>query len=275
VAQIVCAIGVPHTPAYPSLVEREGPDCEVARLYRAVRENLESVQPDVIVIFDSDHINTFFFNNWPTFAIGTAPKILAPNDDNSALPKRIVAGHEALGNHLYSCGVAGGFDLSLTQHFGVDHSVLVPLHFLTPGMNVPIVPIFINGLAPPLPAARRCFALGEIVRAAIERWPDDARVAVIASGSFSLEVAGPRMAPGKNSGIPDMEWTKRVVKLLSQAKIDDLLEETTADQMAKAGNVGGEILNWIAMLGVLGSRRPAFVQQQTDEGHAYGAWRWD
>ena len=274
-AEIVCALGVPHTPAYPSLVERQGPDCEVARLYRAVREHLEAVQPDAIVIFDSDHLNTFFFNNWPTFAIGTAPKIVAPNDDNSQLPKRVVQGQEELGNRVYASGIGAGFDLSLSQDFSVDHSVLVPLHFLTPDMATPIVPIFINGLAPPLPAAKRCFALGEMVRDAIASWPRDMRVAVIASGSFSLEVAGPRMAPGKRSGIPDMEWTKRVVKLLGEAKIDELLEATTADQMAQAGNVGGEILNWIALLGVLGKRKPAFVQQQTNEGHAYGAWSWD
>src|SRR5579875_1740961 len=42
VAEIVCTVGVPHTPHYPSLVEREGPQCEVARLYRAVREHLEA-----------------------------------------------------------------------------------------------------------------------------------------------------------------------------------------------------------------------------------------
>ncbi len=274
-AEIVCAVGVPHTPNYPSLVEREGPDCEVARLYRAVRENLEAVRPDAILIFDSDHLNTFFFDNWPTFAVGTAPKIVAPNDDNSALPKRIVQGHEELGSRVYASGLGAGFDFSLSQHFSVDHSVLVPLHFLTPKMDVPIVPVFINGLAPPLPAAKRCFALGQLVRAAIEGWPRDLRVAVVASGSFSLEVAGPRMAPGKRSGIPDMIWTKRVVKLLANAQIDDLLEETTADQMAQAGNVGGEILNWIAMLGVLEKRKPAFVEQQTNEGHAYGVWRWD
>ncbi len=274
-AEIVCTVGVPHTPHYPSLVEREGPQCEVARLYRAVREHLEAVAPEVIVIFDSDHLNTFFFNNWPTFAVGTAPKIIAPNDDNSALPKRTLRGHEELGAQIYRDGIGSGFDLSLSQDFSVDHSVLVPLHFLTPSMDVPIVPVFINGLAPPLPAAKRCFALGEAVRTAIERWPAHLRVAVVASGSFSLEVAGPRIAPGKRSGIPDMEWTKRVVQRLARAEIDDLLEETTADQMAKAGNVGGEILNWIAMLGVLGRRKPVFVEQQTNEGHAYGVWRWD
>src|ERR1700733_13103414 len=69
-AEIVYAIGVPHTPQYPARAPHEGPECEVARLCRAVREQLEAVQPDVLVIYDSDHVNTFFFDNWPTHAIG-------------------------------------------------------------------------------------------------------------------------------------------------------------------------------------------------------------
>lgn len=274
-AEIVCAVGVPHQPNFPGLVAREGPECETARLYRAVREHVEAVAADVLVIFDSDHINTFFFNNWPTFAVGAAPTIGAPNDDNSRLPKRDIPGSEVLAAQIYSAGITSGFDLSLSQKFAVDHSILVPLHFLTPQMNVPIAPVFINGIAPPLPAAKRCFALGEMVRTAIEGWRSDLRVAIVASGSFSLEVAGPKIRPGDRAGVPDPGWVARVVKLLSEAKITDLLEETTSDQLRRAGNVSGEILNWIALLGAVGSRKPAFVEPQMEEGHAYGAWRWD
>ena len=54
--------------------------------------------------------------------------------------------------------------VSLAQDFELDHSIMVPLHFLTPDMNVPIVPFFINGLAPPLPSSQRCYALGKAVR---------------------------------------------------------------------------------------------------------------
>lgn len=275
-AEIVCALGVPHTPNYPALVEREGPGCSVARLYGAVRDELEAVSPDAIVIFDSDHINTFFFDNWPTFAVGASETFTAPNDDNSALPRRGLPGHAELGKTIHRDALAAGFDPSLSQRFEVDHSILVPLHFLTPGMNVPTVPVFINGLAPPLPAAKRCYALGEAVRAAVAAWPSDARVAVIGSGSFSLEVSGPRIRAGAfNSGVPDGEWVKQVCRYLAHGKIDELLEETTADRMARAGNVAGEILNWIAMLGVLGARKPSFVEPDVESGHAFAAWRWD
>jgi aromatic ring-opening dioxygenase catalytic subunit (LigB family) len=274
-AEIVAAFGVPHTPAYPRLVEREGPDCLVARMFGAVREQLEAVAPDVVLVFDSDHINTFFFDNWPTFAVGAAASFQAPNDESSGLPRQAVAGHEALGRAVYASGVKDGFDLSLSARFEVDHSVLVPLHFLTPAMGVPVVPLFINGLAPPLPAAKRCFALGQAVRAAVERWPADARVAILASGSFSLDLAGPRARPGTMVAVPDPEWVKRVARHLANATIDDLLEEATTEQLARAGNIGGEILNWIALLGTLDRRKAAFVEPDADSGHAYAAWRWD
>jgi hypothetical protein len=87
---------------------------------------------------------------------------------------------------------------------------MVPLHFLTPDMQIPIVPLFINGLAPPLPSSQRCYALGRAVGDAIDDWPADKRVAVIGSGSFSLEIGGPKIPPGERAGTPDPQWVKRV-----------------------------------------------------------------
>ncbi len=40
--------------------------------------------------------------------------------------------------------------------------------------------------------------------------------------------------------------------------------------MLQAGNIGGELLNWIAMLGVIGDRKPRFIKPQLAQGHAYG-----
>ena len=48
-----------------------------------------------------------------------------------------------------------------------------------------------------------------------------------------------------------------------------------AERMLAAGNVSGELLNWIALLGVVGQRRPVFLEPQRSHGHAYGVWRWD
>jgi len=268
-AEIVAAFGVPHTPMFPELVEREGPDCETARLYRSIRKHLDEVQPDVLLIFDSDHLNTFFLDNLPIFCIGAAPKTGGPNDDNAKLPRYEVDVSEHHAAALHKATVEGGFDVALTQEFEVDHSILVPLHFLTPNMQIPIVPVFINGVVPPLPSSRRCHALGQALRDVVQSWPGGERVAVLASGSFSLEVSGPK------SGITDREWMDTVLGCLSKADTNTLLNAATTERMLAAGNVSGELLNWIALLGTIGDRKPVFLEPQMSHGHAYGAWRWD
>ena len=117
----------------------------------------------------------------------------------------------------------------------------MPLHFLTPDMQVPVIPFFISGHVPPLPSAQRCYALGQAVGRAIASWPAPLRVVVMGSGSFSLEVAGPRMAPGRTDGVPDPDWAWRIIKLMEEQQIEKLISEATEHQLLKAGNVGGEV----------------------------------
>jgi protocatechuate 4,5-dioxygenase beta chain len=275
VAEIVAGVGVPHTPMFPALVAREGPQSEIAQLFRSVAEHLHAVQPDVLVIFDSDHLNTFFLNNFPTLSVGVTDHTAGPNDGTPGLPCYTVPVSEPLATHLFAKGLTHGFDLARTQEFEVDHSILVPLHFLTPGMQIPIVPIFINGIVHPLPGAKRCYALGQMVREVVESLPDQWRVAVLGSGSFSLDVGGSLAPRGAYSGTPDPGWAQAILGYLRDGKSDDLLNEATSERMARGGNVAGELLNWIAMLGVIGSRKPRFLEPQVEYGHAYGVWRWD
>jgi aromatic ring-opening dioxygenase catalytic subunit (LigB family) len=273
-AEVVAAFGVPHTPNFPALVAKQGPDCAPARHYAEIATHLRAAGPDVLVIYTDDHFNTFFFNNFPIFAIGVADQTSGPNDQ-TAMPSYRVAVQAALAGHLHAKAVADGFDVSLAQEFELDHSIMVPLHFLTPDVAIPIVPFFINGLAPPLPGAQRCYALGRTVSAAIADWPQAARVAVIGSGSFSLEIGGPKIPPGERAGTPDPEWAERVQDHLEHARIDALVKEATPARLARAGNIGGELLNWIAMLGAVGNRKPVFLAGEREHGHAYAAWRLD
>jgi protocatechuate 4,5-dioxygenase beta chain len=273
--EIVASFGVPHTPMFPAMVAREGPQCETAQLYRAVAQQLDAVQPDALIVFDSDHLNTFFLNNYPNLSVGVTDQTSGPNDGTPALPRYTVPVDEELASRVYTFGLESGFDFALAQEFDVDHSILVPLHFLTPHMRLPIVPVFINGVVHPLPAARRCLALGAMVRQAVESLPARTRVAVLASGSFSLDVGGHLSPPGEFAGTPDVDWAHAVLGHLQHGRVNDLLNEATSDRIARAGNVAGELLNWIAMLGVIGDRRPRLLEPQLTMGHAYGVWRWD
>jgi aromatic ring-opening dioxygenase catalytic subunit (LigB family) len=229
----------------------------------------------LIVMFDTDHLNTFFLDALPIFAIGVDKNFKAPNDEPRDVPNYVVPSLPALAAHIRAAAVTAGYDVAMTQHFSVDHSVIVPLHFLTPDMKIPVIPFFISGHVPPLPPAQRCYALGQAVARAIEAWPAPLRVVVMGSGSFSLEVGGPRMAASRSDGVPDPDWAARVIKLLEEQKIDQLIAESTQHRMLKAGNVGGELLNWIAMLGAIGNRKPTYVAPQMQNGHAYGVWRWN
>lgn len=272
-AEIVGAIGVPHTPIFPFMVQQDGPECETARLFAAVTEQLDALRPDLIVMFSTDHLNTFFFDNFPIFGVGVCDKFKGPNDAPRAVPDYAIRSHAEFGAHLRRLGIAAGFDLALVQEFTVDHSFVVPLHFMTPRMQIPVVPVFVAGHFPPLPSARRCFELGRVVRRAVETWPQPLRVVTMGSGSFSLDVWGPRIAAGRSDGVPDPDWAKTVCSYLDDVRIDTLLAEATEDKLLGAGNVGGELLNWIVMLGTIDARKPVFVKPQMQNGHAYAAWR--
>jgi aromatic ring-opening dioxygenase catalytic subunit (LigB family) len=236
---------------------------------------VEAVDPDVLVMFDSDHFSSFFLNNLPAFAVGVAETTQGPgNDDDWELP--IYTGipvQQRVADQLYRQGLAHGFDLALSQEFTLDHSMLVPLHFLNPGMRRPFVPVWINGLAHPLPLARRCHGLGGMIRQVIGELPDALRVGIIASGTLSGDIGTARAFPGGDFGPADEAWAQQVVDRLKQGDIGTLLDEATGERLWAAGNASGEMLNWIALLGAIGDRTPTLVEQT--RGNAWAAWRWD
>jgi gallate dioxygenase len=271
-AEIVAGIGVPHSPHAPEEVRKAGADHPLLQQFAHVSEAIEQVKPDVIIMFDCDHFSTFFLDNWPIFAIGIADRFAGPND-GTVMPRYEIAGHAALATHIRSECVHAGFDLTLLQQFEVDHSIAVPLHFVPPAQSVPVIPIFINGFVPPLPTSQRCHALGVAVRDAVESFSEDLRVAVMASGQFSLEIGGPKVAPGRRQGVPDPAWGERVMSLLREGENGVLVTEATFPRLQKAGNIGGELLNWIAMLGAIGQQKPRWVELQRDEGSGYAVWQ--
>ena len=273
-AEIVAAVGVPHTPAFPALVEREGPQSETGQLYAQIRSELEAAGADVLVMFDSDHLNTFFFDNLPALAVPTAAEATGTNDGTPGMHNRSVLLAPELGEQVLSGLTGQGYFPARSARLSVDHSVMVPLHFLDPGERMMVLPIYLNGLVPPLPDAVHCLALGDDVRSIIEAWDSPLKVAIAASGSFSLEVGGPRIADNAIAGVPDPEWVTHVSSRLKAGQTAELVAEATTARMRQAGNVGGELLNWIALLGAVGPRTPDVLEQQVALGHSYAVWTW-
>jgi protocatechuate 4,5-dioxygenase beta chain len=273
-AKIVGAFGVPHNPHFPSWSQEGHPlGEEIDRYYGRVAEQLRAVQPDAIVYFTSDHYN-LFFESVPIFSIAVAPSASGPSDYPTIARRELPIASElarAVQRHVMACN----FDVGMLQELEFDHTVIAPLHFLLPDREVPLVPVYISAFLRPIPSAQRCYALGQAILEAVEAvdapgLPE--RVAVIASGSFSVEIGGPRLAPDSHVGVPDPTWTQRVVELLEAGDFARLVEEATDEQMGEAGNAAGELLDWIAMLGMIEPTAPAFVETQPQFGHSFAAW---
>src|SRR5258708_8971421 len=99
-AQIVGGFGVPHTPIFPHFVKRDGPDCEIAKLFAAQKEELAATPPDLLVMFDTDHLNTFFLDPLPIFAIGVDKNFKPPNDQPRAVPNYVLPSLPPLPPHI-------------------------------------------------------------------------------------------------------------------------------------------------------------------------------
>jgi hypothetical protein len=271
-AEIVGGFGVPHNPHFPTWVADGAPAAgEIARMYGGVADHLRAVAPDVLVFFTADHYNIFFEECVPIFSIGVAESA-AGASDYPELRRRDVPIAAELARHVHTETVRAGFDVGMSQEFEFDHTVIAPLHFLVPEGSIPVVSVFVNALIPPLPSAPRCLALGRAIAAAVRTAPQRTRVAAVASGSFSLEIGGPRISETSHTGVPAPEWVDRVLTLLGDGEVDRLVHEATEERLAHAGNAGGELLEWIAMLGTIEARPPAFLDAQPAFGHAYAAW---
>jgi protocatechuate 4,5-dioxygenase beta chain len=273
-AELVAAVGVPHSPHYPAQFPKDGPQ-KTPSTFRETKAHLDGAKADAIIVIANDHFNTFFMNNFPTFAIGLTEAAYGPNDQTK-MPHYDFPVQASLARHMLKTAMDEGFDFSVAQEFGVDHAMLVPLHYLTDDVKTPVVPIWVNTFSAPLPTAKRCYALGRMMQAAVKSLPQKMRVAVIATGSFSLEIGGPKINPGQRNSVPDLEWSRHLHRRIGNAEFDEIVAEATPERMWKAGNIGGELLNWVVLLGMVGKDKPRYLADHDEkDGHAYAVWRWD
>lgn len=95
-----------------------------------------------------------------------------------------------LARHMVEYLIGQDFDISYSENLPLDHGEGHAFGFvhrrLFGDTHIPIVPVVLNTYYPPnQPTPRRCYALGESIRSAIETWPDPSRVGILASGGLS------------------------------------------------------------------------------------------
>ncbi|NUR92983.1 MAG: extradiol ring-cleavage dioxygenase [Nonomuraea sp.] len=248
-AEIVGIYGTTHNPL---LWRARGDDLAATRAgFDHLRVRLAEARPDVVLVVATDHLTQWFYENMPSFLIGKAPSIPATfwNEEREfGLPYREMSGDAALAREVLGGGIERGVDFAASDSFRADHSVLVPLLYLTPELDVPVVPVFTNCMAPPLPTAARFFQVGEVLRQAVEDSPLERRVAVVASGHLATEVGGPRHFAGS----PDPGFDEAAVEWMAAGDVDGALKALSYDRLVEAGNVTHQFLNFMVAMGVAG-----------------------
>lgn len=262
-AELVGVLGVTHNPLmWSSLRGATPPDLiEVAANFDRLRARVGELAPDVIVIVASDHFHMLMMSNMPAFMIGKAPEMRAGHPNESrvfGLPPATVRGDPDLGSHLLGGrDLAPGFDFAFSDEPWLDHSFLVPLLYLTPHLEVPVVPVLTNCNAPPIPVAARFAALGTYLADRIESFPAARRVLVVGSGHLAHELGGPRQFLGES---PDPDFDENAVQWMSRGDLESAVASASFRRLTEAGNESYQFLNFITCLAVARGR-PATMAQ--------------
>jgi protocatechuate 4,5-dioxygenase, beta chain len=258
VAQLVQLIGVQHNPVLHRRFQQPelaGPALAARQRYEDLRQQLAAARPDVLLVVANDHLNQWFMDNMPPFLLGKAPRAEGPFPHEMrelGLPAYRAPGDAATARALVEASYEHGIDLAWSDEYLLDHAFVVPLTYLRPEADLPIIPFFSNVMAPPLPPARRFHAVGGALRAAIAALPAALRVAVVASGHLSVEIGGPRVM----REAPDAAFDTRVVDLIGRGDVDGLLTMATPERMQQAGNLTAAFLNFVLLVGLAGGQPP-------------------
>ena len=251
-ASIVGGIAASHTPTIGFAFDRDKRNdpawTPVFAAFDPVREWLEQRRPDVLFFVYNDHVTSFFFDHYSAFALGTGERWEVADEGGGARDLPAVEGDPAFAAHLARSLVADEFDLSFFQGRALDHGVFSPLSMLSrhdaAGWPVRIVPLQVGVLQFPIPTARRCYRLGQALRRAIESYPEDLRVALVATGGLSHQVHGER------AGFNNTAWDERFLDLYENDP--ERLCGMTHAELAELGGVeGAEVIMWLVMRGAL------------------------
>ncbi len=217
---------------------------------------LLAVQPDIVVVIGDDQEELFLDDGKPAFAVFWGAELTdlpATAEKLARMPAGLRAASWAahadepesyptvpeLGKHLVESLVAEEFDVAQfsRQHDGrsLGHAFTFPRRRLLGGKAIPLIPVFVNSYYPPnQPSPKRCFDLGRALRRAIDSWPDDRTVAVVASGGLSHFVV-------------DEELDTRVLDGMKNKDVTSLT--TIPRRYMRSGT--SEILNWITLAGAV------------------------
>jgi gallate dioxygenase len=250
-ARIVGMIATSHTPtigfAFDGKKQEDPVWKPIFQAYEPIRAWLEEKKPDVLFMTYNDHVTSFFFDHYSAFCLGIGEEYSVADEGGGVRGLPPIKGHSPLARHIGQHLMANDFDMSFFQGKPLDHGCFSPLSVLldaSEGWPLPIIPFQMGVLQFPVPSAKRCWALGQELRTAIESYPEDLKVAVVTTGGLSHQVHGER------SGFNNPPWDEQFMELLEKDPVA-LTHMTHADHAKLGGMESSEIIMWLVGRGML------------------------
>jgi gallate dioxygenase len=250
-AKIIGTIATSHTPTIGFAYDHNKQDdpvwAPIFAAYLPINRWLEQQKPDVMIVIFNDHVTSFFFDHYSAFTLGIGNSY--PSADEGGGPRALppLPGHAALAQHIGASLVADEFDMSFFQDKPLDHGVFSPMSVMCPhepAWPTPIVPLQVGVLLFPIPSAKRCYKLGQALRRAVESYPEDLKVVLVATGGMSHQVHGER------AGFNNVPWDERFLDMYENDPV--ALTEMTLAQFATLGGAeGAEIVMWMIARGAM------------------------
>jgi 2,3-dihydroxyphenylpropionate 1,2-dioxygenase len=282
-----------HSPLLQHAELDEDVSAELDAAFAEARTFVQDFDPDLVVNIGPDHFNGFFYRLMPPFCIGYAA--VSIGDYGSQAGRLDVP--EELARGLAEAVIGDGIDLAVSLDMQVDHGAVQPMEILYGDITAkPVIPVFINSVAPPFTPVHRVRLLGEAIGRHLSTL--DKKVLLISSGGLShdppvprLDTATPdqkRMLMGQGgpltpearearqrrvidtardfaagtAAIADLapEWDAELLRILASGDLAPV-DAWVPDEMARiAGNSSHEVRTWIAGYAALGAAGPYTVQ---------------
>jgi gallate dioxygenase len=251
-ARIIGGVAVSHTPtigfAYDTKKQKDPAWEPIFEAFDPVRNWLREKKPDALIYIFNDHITSFFFDHYSAFALGIDSKYEVADEGGGRRNLPAIPGNPELAQHVGASLMADEFDMSFFQDKPLDHGFFSPMSVLLDrdGQAWPttIVPLQVGVLQFPIPSAARCYKLGHALRRAVESFPHELDVAIVATGGLSHQVHGER------AGFNNLEWDREFLDAIV-ADPERLAEMTHAEFATLGGFEGTEVIMWLIMRGAL------------------------
>jgi gallate dioxygenase len=254
-ARIIGGVAASHTPtigfAYDQHKQGDPSWAPIFKAFKPVENWFKEKKPDAIVYIFNDHVTSFFFDHYSSFTLGIGEEYEVADEGGSPRNLPAIKGDPQLAAHIASSLVTDEFDLSYFQGKPLDHGFFSPMSVLLdrPDGQWPtkIVPLQIGVLQFPIPTAARCYKLGKALRRAIESYPEDIDVAVVATGGLSHQVHG------EGAGFNNPEWDHKFLDAITDDPTG-LTGMTHAEYAKLGGFEGAEVIMWLVMRGALSDK---------------------